>query len=44
MRMGTQATTFEGRSSHTNLKWAWKGKKPELLTPIAFNTKGRQSD
>jgi hypothetical protein len=38
--MGTQATLFEGKSSHTNFKWAWKGKKPELLAPIAFKKKG----
>jgi hypothetical protein len=44
MEMGTQAATFEGRSSHTNLKWTWNGKKPKLLAPIAFNKKGQQSN
>ncbi len=39
MKIGTQATTFERRSSHTNLKWTWKGKKPNLLATIAFNKK-----
>jgi hypothetical protein len=39
MKGGMYATTFEGRSYHANLKWAWKGNKLELLTPIALNKK-----
>jgi hypothetical protein len=39
-----QAIAFGGRSFHANLKWAWKGNRPELLVPIAFNQNGQLSN
>jgi hypothetical protein len=36
-------STNEGRSSHSNLKWAWNEKELKLLTPIPSNKKERKS-
>jgi hypothetical protein len=40
---GTHASTKVGRSSHTNLKWAWNEKERKLLTPIPSNKNERKS-
>jgi hypothetical protein len=32
---GTQATISKGKSSHIDLKRAWKATEPKVLTPIA---------
>lgn len=34
---GTHVPTFGGKSYHADIKCAWKGRVPELLTPITSN-------
>ncbi len=43
VKRGMYNSTNEGRSSHSNLKWAWNEKELKLLTPIPSNKKERKS-